>query len=112
MAVETLTVQGAARTGAQLSAQSVTTADGFRFKNDGRTLMIIEEKNAANCELGITPVKTVDGLAVSARTVDVTASQQWVLGPWAPEQYNDADGYANFTVEADQASAVGLVSVR
>lgn len=112
MAVETLTVQSAARTGAQLSMQSVTTADGFRFKNDGHTLMVVIEKNAANCEVEVTPVDTVDGLTVSTRTVDVTASQTWVLGPWPPEQYNDSDGYLDVGIEADQASGVAVVSLK
>ncbi len=112
MALETLAVERGVRTGAQLTRNSVTTVGGFRFLNDGHTLMIFTEKNAANCEVGITSTITVDGKAVDARVVDVTASQEWVLGPWPPLQYNDADGYATFTVEADQASAVGLVSVR
>lgn len=112
MALETLTVQTLARTGAQLSMQSVTTAGGFRFKNDGHTLLYVAEKNAANCEVTVTPTKTVDGLAVATRTVDVVASQTWVLGPWPPEQYNDADGYLNVGIEADQASGAAVVSVR
>lgn len=112
MAQQTLTVQVAARTGAELNLQSVTTADGFRFKNDGHTLLVVKEVNAANCEVTVTPVNTVDGLAVSARTVDVVASETWVLGPWQPEIYNDADGYLELTVEADEASAVCPVSVR
>lgn len=112
MAQETLTVQNVSRTGAQLNLQSVTTADGFKFKNDGHTLLVVSEQNAANCEVTVTPTKTVDGLTPASRTVDVTASQTWVLGPWPPEQYNDADGYLEVTIEADQASGVCPVSVR
>ena len=111
MAVETLTVQSVARTGAQLSMQSVTTADGFRFKNDGNTIMVCVEVNAGNNEITVTPVKTVDGLAVATRTVDVTASQTWILGPWPPEQYNDSDGYLDVGSEADEASGVAVVSL-
>jgi hypothetical protein len=112
MAVETLTVQSVAATGAQLNLQSVTTADGFRFKNDGHTLLVVQEQNTANCEVTVTPTVTVDGLAVATRTVDVLSGQMWVLGPWAPEQYNDSDGYLDVGIEADQASAVCPVSVR
>lgn len=112
MAVETLTVQSVARTGAELNLQSVTTLDGFRFKNDGHTLLAVQEQNAANCEVTVTPTIKVDGLAVATRTVDVAASEMWVLGPWSPEQFNDADGYLDVGVEADQAAAVCPVSVR
>jgi len=112
MAQETLTVQSVVRTGAELNLQSVTTADGFKFKNDGHTLLVVAEKNAANCEVTVTPTQTVDGLTPASRTVDVVASETWVLGPWPPEQYNDADGYLEVTIEADQASGVCPVSVR
>lgn len=112
MAVDTITVQTALRTGAEVNLQSVTTLDGFRFKNDGRTVLLFTEVNAANCEITVTPVNTVDGLAVAARTVDVTASEQWVLGPWPPEIYNDSDGYLNLTVEADEATSCVPISVR
>jgi len=112
MAVETLTVQTALRTGAIVALQSVTTADGFRFKNDGHTVLVFTEINAANAEITVTPVNTVDGLAVATRTVDVVASEQWVLGPWAPEIYNDSDGYLDVGVEADEATAIVPISVR
>jgi hypothetical protein len=112
MAVETLTVQTALRTGAQVNLQSVTTANGFRFKNDGHTVLIFTEQNTANCEITITPVNTVDGLTVATRTVDVVSIQQWVLGPWPPEIYNDADGYLNVGIEADEATAIVPISVR
>lgn len=112
MAVETLTVQKVSRLGAELNLQSVTTLDGFRFLNDGHTLLVVAEQNAANCEVTVTPVQQVDGLAVSSRTVDVVASETWVIGPWSPQQYNDSDGYLNVTIEADQSSGVCPVSVR
>jgi len=112
MAVETLTVQSTLRTGAVVNLQSITQDGGFRFKNDGHTVLLFTEVNAANCEITVTPVKTVDGLAVATRTVDVTASEQWILGPWAPEIYNDSDGYLNLTVEADEATSAVPVSVR
>ena len=112
MAVETLTIQTALRTGAEVALESVTTLNGFRFKNDGHTVLIFTEKNAANCEITVTPVNTVDGLAVATRTVDVTASEQWVIGPWPPEIYNDSDGYLNCTIEADEATAIVAISVR
>jgi hypothetical protein len=111
MAQETLTVQDAARTGAELNEQSVTAADGFKFQNDGRTVMIITEQNSAACDVTVTPTLTVDGLTPSSRVVEVGAGKTYVLGPWPPEQYNDSDGYLEVTIEADQADAVALVRV-
>lgn len=111
MAQETLTVQHVLRTGAEVSYQSVTTADGFRFLNDGKTIMVVVEKNTADCEVSIIPVAKVDGLAAAAKTVDVKSAKAYVFGPWPPEIYNDTNGYANFTIEANEASAVAVLSI-
>ena len=111
MTQETLTVQSVLRTGAEVNMQSVTNTDGFRFLNDGHTIMIATEVNAANNELTVTPTRLVDGLEADPRTVDVLSGETWVLGPWSQELYNDADGYIEFTTEADEASGIGLVSM-
>jgi len=111
MALETLTVQNVARTGAEVTFNSVTNVGGFRFLNNGKTIMVVVEKNTADCEVGITPVSTVDGLAATARVVDVKSGDTYVLGPWPPELYNDTNGYANFTIEADEAAAVAVLSI-
>jgi len=111
MAIETLTVQAILRTGAEIDMQSVTNVGGFKFINDGKTIMIATEVNGANNEITVTPVMTVDSLAAATRTVDVVASETWVLGPWPQEIYNDSDGYITFGTEADEASGIGLVSV-
>jgi len=112
MAAETLTIQNVARTGAQLSLESVTTADGFRFLNDGQTILYIEEQNAGAVTLTFTPTLKVDGLTPAGRAVVVTASQNWFMGPWPQQQYNDSDGYLNVAITADEASAVAAISVR
>jgi len=111
MALETLTVQAILRTGAEINMQSVTNVGGFRFLNDGKTIMIAAEVNTGNNEITVTPVMTVDSLAAATRTVDVLSGETWVLGPWPQEIYNDSDGYITFGTEADEASGIGLVSV-
>jgi len=111
MATETLTVQSSLRTGAELAMQSVTSVGGFKFLNDGRTIMIAVEVNTGDNEITVTPVRTVDGLAAAARTVDVASDETWVLGPWPQEIYNDSDGFVTFTTEADEASGIGLISM-
>jgi len=111
MALETLTVQHVLRTGAEVTYNSVTNVGGFRFLNDGKTIMVVVEKNTADCEVGITPVAKIDSLAAVARAVDVKSGKTYVMGPWPPEIYNDTDGYANFTIEADEAAAVAVLSI-
>ena len=111
MALETLTVQSAARTGAELSFQSVTNVGGFKFLNDGRVIMIAKEVNTGDNEITVTPTKTIEGLAIATRTVDVASGETWVLGPWDPDTYNDSDGYITFTTEADEAAGIALVRI-
>ncbi len=110
MALETLTVQTANRTGAEMALQSITTAGGFRFLNDGKTMLYVEN-NAGALNLGFTIQPEMDGEAVTVKTITVTASENWVMGPFPVQFYNDADGYCDVSTDTDIASSTGLVSV-
>jgi len=109
MATEALTVQSAGRAGAQESLQSVTSAGGFTFPNDGHTVLHVEN-DAGDLALVFTIQKTLDGQSVT-RTVTVTASQKWVIGPFPVELYNDGDDLVTCTPDADLASGVAVISV-
>lgn len=109
MATEALTAQSATRTGAQLNKQSVTSADGFTFPNDGHTVLIVTN-DVGDLALVFTIQKTLDGQSVT-RTATVTASQEWVIGPFPVELYNDADDLVTCTPNADLATGVAVVSV-
>lgn len=108
MALETLTAQTADRTGAQINLQAVTTAGGFEFPNTGRTLLIVNN-DAGALVLNFTIVTTVDSEAVSTKDVTVTASEEWVIGPFPVEHYNAADGNVDVAVDADLASGVAVI---
>ena len=108
MATEALTRQAATRSGAVANLQSVTSADGFTFPNDGHTLLYVEN-DAEDLALVFTIQKTLDGQSAT-RTVTVTASQNWVIGPFPTELYNDGDDLVTCTPDADLASGVAVVS--
>lgn len=108
MALETLTAQTASRTGAQIALQAVTTAGGFEFPNTGRTLLVVNN-DAGALVLNFTIVTTVDSEAVSTKDVTVTASEEWVIGPFPVEHYNAADGNVDVAVDADLASGVAVI---
>ena len=110
MAVETLTVQASSRTGAIVALQSITTLNGFRFPNDGMTILYIEN-NAGALVLNFTIQPTVDGEAVATKDITVTASENWVMGPFPTRWYNDATGYCIVAVDADLASATAAIRV-
>jgi len=109
MATEALTRQSASRSGAQESLQSVTSADGFTFPNDGHTVLHVEN-DAGALALVFTIQKTLDGQSAT-RTVTVTASQKWVIGPFPVELYNDDDDLVTCTPDADLESGVAVISV-
>ena len=110
MAQETLTVQDASRTGAQAALQSITSADGFKFENDGKTILYVEN-DAGALVLTFAFNHTVDSCAIAAKSVTVTASEKWYIGPFPTNWYNDSDDDITCTCDADLASGVALVSV-
>jgi len=109
MATEALTAQTASRSGAVLGAQSITAAGGFTFPNDGRTVLVVSN-DAEDLALAFTIQKTVDGQTPEAKTVTVTASEQWVIGPFPVDIYNDSDGLVTCTPDADLATATAVIS--
>ncbi len=113
MAKELLTAQKATREGVNPTYQSVTTLDGFRFLNDGHTILWFEEKVAGgDVTITFTSTKTVDGAATVARSVTLPSGGKRILGPFPPDQYNDADGYLNMTISSNEANGVVVISVR
>lgn len=115
MAVETLTVQTVERvTGVLRNLQSVTTLDGFRFLNDGRTVLYVAN-DAGALVLGAALQPTVDGVTeTDVKTITVTAAEVWVVGPFPTKWYNDANGYCDVAVDADlvAAAAEGIVPIK
>ena len=110
MALETLDVQSLNRDGTLVDLQSITTAGGFRFLNDGKTLLYMEN-DAGNMVLTFAIQEMVDGEAVTVKTITVTASENWVMGPFPQEWYNDANGMIIVTCDADLATATAPISM-
>jgi len=110
MATEALTAQTADRSGAQASLQSITSSGGFTFPNDGCTILYVEN-DAEDLALVFTIQKTLDGQSAT-RTATIDASENWVVGPFPVELYNDADGLVTCTPDADLTDGTAVVSIR
>jgi hypothetical protein len=65
-------------------------ANGDTAVNDGRTLVLAVNSGVSTRTVTITPVLTVDGLAVAARTVSMPASTSKLLGPYEVGTYGDS----------------------
>lgn len=111
MAQEELSAQSVTRSGAQMTMNSVTTADGFKFANNGRTLLIVAN-DASALALAFAIQITVDSEVVDPKDVTVTASQTWPIGPFPKNIYNDADGNVVVTIDADLANGIAVLSVQ
>ena len=105
MARTALTVQDIVRAGLSPS-YTAAIADGHSFANNGRVFAHIKNGDAAEKTITIQTPGTVDGLAVADRTVTIPASEERMIGPFAPAQYNQGNG----TVYLDY-SAVTSVTV-
>lgn len=94
-----LTVQTVTRSGINLSAANKTTialADGVSFVNTGVEMIYLENIDVADVIVTIQTGKTVDGLAVTDRTVTMqetgTAGDIQLVGPFPIDTYNQGTG--------------------
>jgi len=109
MATEALTRQSAKRSGAEANLQSVTSTDGFTFSNDGHTVLYVEN-DAGALALVFTIQETLDGQSAT-RTVTISGGENWFIGPFPIELYNDSDDLVTCTPDADLADGVAVLSV-
>ena len=108
MATEALTRTTATRPGLELALQAETAAGGFTLPNDGKTFLYVVN-DAGALALVFTIQETLDGQSAT-RTSTVTASENWILGPWPVELYNDSDGLVTCTPDADLAAGIAVFS--
>lgn len=95
-----------------LVAAGVTTD---AFANDGQTLFVVENSNAATRTVSVAPVQTnvqtvqAGPVAVPTITNTIAATTgRLILGPF-PTAYNDANGNVNVTYSANAGLTVGAV---
>ncbi len=110
MADVTLTVQDVARTGLDLTAAKTTviTANDYYFANDGRTKLYVKNATGSPCTVTIDVPATVDGQAVTDKTVSVATAKEFEIGPFPQNWYNDGAG----RVKVNFNQTVDIVAVR
>lgn len=111
MATEELTVVTANRTGAGQGIETVTTADGFKFPNDGRTFLVIENDVAGNKVMAFKTYITIDGKAVPDAAATVISGEAWIVGPFPPQFYNNLDGFVECTIDVDLLTVYGVAAI-
>lgn len=96
-----LTIKSPARVANAITAESAA-AGGDKFANTGKELLLIEHTNGGGSNVTLTVVtqNTVDGLAVSDKTIVIAPGTRQLLGPFPKQIYNDGDGNVNLSYSA------------
>jgi hypothetical protein len=118
MSTVTLSTQDAVRAGlaavytASGASPLLNISDTFIFNNTGKEFLHFKKTGANSCNVVITPPGTVDGLAISARTVAVPATTgDKMIGPFPPSIYNTPGSsmFCGFTVSEVTGLSVAIV---
>lgn len=105
MARSALTVQALARTGLEPSFAAAN-ADGNSWNNTGREFLHVKN-GATDVVVTVQTPRTVDGQAVTARTVTVPATEERMIGPFPPAIFNQGGALGDVVhVDYDDESNV------
>ena len=86
----TLTVQEITSVGLEASYDSAS-GGGDDFPNTGREFIHIKNDSGGDITLTVETTITVESLAVTDRTVVITAGEERFVGPFLPKYYNDGN---------------------
>ena len=112
MARTVLAVQIVPRTGLNAVFTAANT-DGHSVANDGR--MFLHVKNGVTATVVVTLVipQTVDGQAVTNRTVSIPTSNERYIGPFPAGTYNQGGGVGDqIHIDFDQVVNVTIAALR
>jgi len=109
MARTTITPQSISRTGLTHTFAAADQPNGMQFLNvDTRAFLYVKNGGGGTINVTIPTPITVDDLAVSDLTVQLTTGVNKMFGPFPKEYYNQTDGmvYVNFDVGTSVTIAV------
>ena len=105
MATVVITPTRITEKGVAESFQSMSTADTYKVRNDGRVLIHFKKTGAGAANVTIVTPKTVAGFALADQVVIVPATTGDVMSaPINEDVFNDASGDISFSTD----DAVGL----
>lgn len=111
MARQALTVQEISRTGLAAN-HAAAAADGNSFINTGREFLHVKNGLTA-CVVTVRTARTVDGQAVTNRTVTVGASEERMIGPFPPSLFNQKGSAGDVVyVDYDDVTNVTVAALR
>ena len=105
-----LTAQEIGRGGLEVSLASADAA-GDSVANAGRTFFRVDNGGGGSITVSLTIEETVDGQAVTARTVAVPAGESRVIGPFPVAEYNDTNSRAGITYSGVTSVTVAAITL-
>jgi len=72
---------------------SLSISNTYHVRNTGRIFLHFKKSGAGSCDVTIATPRTVDGLAIADRVVQVPATTgDKMIGPFKPDVYNSQGG--------------------
>jgi hypothetical protein len=120
MAIVTLTVGTVNANGLEYYSNSAawTAAEdtaGFKFLNDGKTLINIinADSGACTCTIDTPQPCNYGGTTVHDIDVSVTNGDDKLIGPFEKQRFNDADGFVTISITpSSDATAISARAVK
>ena len=102
-------------TGADVTTPPTAALSTMTMANDGRTVLLVKTA-ATTANLTITPTAKVQdgsvaGLAPAAPVVALAANKSYLIGPFPPSVYNDANGEVGLAFSAVTSITVQTLRV-
>jgi len=96
---------------ANIYTPAAASAGGDTFPNTGRELLLVEHTNGAGSGMTLTIVTTmiVDGEPVGDKTIAIGPGERHLLGPFATNVYNDANGEVGLSYSAVADITIAVV---
>lgn len=95
-------------TGSQLTTE--TGVATMEFPNDGKTMLYVENQDAALCNVGVLSVICSHGRTKDIVDYQVDPSEVHKLGPFQPEIFNDPNGLVQVTFS--NVTALNVAAIR
>ncbi|MDQ3580002.1 MAG: hypothetical protein M3443_20875 [Actinomycetota bacterium] len=92
------------------AVDATASPNGMSYLSDGTELVIIKNADAAPHTATFDIPTTVDGQAVTDKTVTIAAGATVVAGPFGPE-YRQATGHVHLNFDAATSMTVGVLNV-
>jgi hypothetical protein len=96
----------------QLIADVAAAIGGDQFQNDGRTILVIKNVNAASRTITAVTTGTLAGLTVQDPTVVVAQNEQVIWGPFPQYPFNDTNGMLQVTYSSEVGVTIRPVRVQ